>query len=193
MVAIIGKLFKAKVEEETDIMLHAFMDGKIVDFTEIEDSSFSQGVWGEGIAIEPKTGTIVSPVSGTISEVDEISGIISISTEHHVNVLIHAGIQMELHAKKISKIISETETTTNKETPILEVFAELGQHVEVGDVIMKLNLDLMKDNEIRVIVPMVVAHRENFILQMIEEKNVIEKEKGLVISGKPIAKLKEPT
>lgn len=189
---IIEKLFKGKtIEVIPDVTLCACMDGKIVDLKEIEDASFSQGVWGEGFAIEPKVGTIVSPVSGTISDVDEVFGIVSISTEQNIEVLVHAGVQMNLYAKKISSILSELEATATKEVHILEVFAEVGQHVEVGDVIMTMNLDLMRDNEIRVVIPIVVAHDGSFMMQMIEEKGIIEKEKGLVVSGKAVAKLKK--
>ena len=54
------------------------------------------------------------------------------------------------------------------------MFAEQGQHVEVGDVIMKLNLDVMNDNGISVVVPTVIAQNGDFVLQMLEEKRTIE-------------------
>jgi len=46
--------------------LDAFVTGKVVPLTEVKDEVFSTGMMGEGLAIYPAAGQIVSPVDGVI-------------------------------------------------------------------------------------------------------------------------------
>ena len=46
--------------------LDAFVTGKVVPLTEVKDEVFSTGMMGEGLAIYPVAGRIVSPVDGVI-------------------------------------------------------------------------------------------------------------------------------
>lgn len=43
--------------------------GQVIPLSDIEDEVFSSGMLGEGIAIEPSSGQVVSPVDGTVTSV----------------------------------------------------------------------------------------------------------------------------
>lgn len=44
------------------------MDGEIIPLSEVPDPVFSQKMMGDGVAIKPLNGTVVSPIEGKIVE-----------------------------------------------------------------------------------------------------------------------------
>ena len=65
----LSKLFGNKEEKVEELVLKAYMKGKVVDITEVPDPVFAQKMMGDGFAIIPEEGTLVSPVAGEIIQV----------------------------------------------------------------------------------------------------------------------------
>ncbi len=68
------------------------IEGKILPITDVPDEVFSQKMMGDGFAIEPKNGTVVSPVDGVITTVFPTKHAIGITAENGLELLIHFGI-----------------------------------------------------------------------------------------------------
>ena len=61
-----------KMAENTMIKVYAPMSGQVIPVTEVPDAMFSEKMLGDGAAILPSDGKIVSPVEGTLVNVAEI-------------------------------------------------------------------------------------------------------------------------
>lgn len=86
-------LFKGKMGfGKKEIEITAPTEGTIVPITEVNDPIFSGKVIGEGIAIKPTKGRVVSPVSGQIDTIFETGHAVSIKSDDGVEILIHVGI-----------------------------------------------------------------------------------------------------
>lgn len=70
--------------------LKAFLDGKVIPLKEVGDGVFSEGILGEGVAIEPTSQELRSPVAGTVAVLME-------GTRHAVGLRLAGGMEVLLH------------------------------------------------------------------------------------------------
>lgn len=56
-----------KTTKQRDLTVYAPLNGKAVAITEVPDEVFSEKVLGDGIAIIPEDGRVLSPVDGVIT------------------------------------------------------------------------------------------------------------------------------
>ncbi len=155
------KLFgkKEEVKENKKIIIKAPITGKVVDIKEVPDETFAQKLLGDGVGIIPeKSGNIVSPVKGTLIQLFETLHAFTVETEDGVNVLVHFGLNtVELKGHGFTKIANE------------------GDKVEVGDVIIKYDLDYLKENAPSVVTPVIILDSEEYTkIDVIIDKNVAE-------------------
>lgn len=69
------------------------MTGTIVPITKVPDAVFAQGLMGDGFAMEPSEGEVVSPVAGRVLNVfPSRHGVVLVSGEGH-EILIHVGME----------------------------------------------------------------------------------------------------
>lgn len=97
--------------------LKAMVNGEVIPVTEVKDDVFSSCMLGNGIAIHPADGTVVSPVSGEISvTMDGSNHAISIKVAPGFDLLIHIGLDtVSLNGKGFTSHVS------------------MGQKVKAGD------------------------------------------------------------
>jgi PTS system, glucose subfamily, IIA component len=110
------------------ISLVAPVDGKLMQLSQVKDPVFSQGLMGQGFAIEPTDGNIVSPVSGTVTLVSETKHAFGIKTKDGADILIHLGIDtVELKGQPFTVSIKQ------------------GDQVTVGQEVVKMDLKMVTD------------------------------------------------
>ncbi len=68
------------------------LTGKVIPLKNVKDDAFAQGALGNGIAIIPSEGKVVSPVDGTISVLFPTLHAIGITSDSGVELLIHIGL-----------------------------------------------------------------------------------------------------
>ena len=68
------------------------LSGKVIALSEVPDEVFSQKVLGDGAAIIPEDGKIVSPVDGEISTVSEKLHAYGFTSDDGLEILVHVGI-----------------------------------------------------------------------------------------------------
>ena len=84
-------------------------------------SVFSQGVMGDGYAVNPTAGTIVAPVAGTIALIQDTLHAFMLRTENGGEVLVHIGIDtVELGGEGFTKIANVGDKV-EAGAPIIEV------------------------------------------------------------------------
>ncbi len=119
------------------------MKGKILDLTEVPDALFAEKMIGDGFAVEPSEGYVVSPVTGEIAHIFETNHALAIITESGLEVLIHIGIDtVKMEGRGFTRL------------------SEIGQKVEKGTPLMKFDLELVKKEAKSSITEVVVTNMD---------------------------------
>ena len=114
--------FKGLTEE-----VYSVADGQVVALEQVKDPVFAQKMMGDGFAVEPANGNIVSPVSGTVSSIFPTKHALGIVTEAGLEVLVHIGLDtVSLEGKPFTVHVAE------------------GQKVEAGDLLVTADLDAIR-------------------------------------------------
>ncbi|MDQ3785361.1 MAG: PTS glucose transporter subunit IIA [Actinomycetota bacterium] len=113
--------------------------GKVVPLEEVADDVFSQRIMGDGVAVLPREGRVVAPIAGTVGKLFEGGHGFAIETPDGLQVLVHVGLET-VHLK------GEGFTVTVAE----------GDEVAVGDEIVTVDLDRMRELGIDMVSPVVV-------------------------------------
>ncbi|MRX70947.1 PTS glucose transporter subunit IIA [Bacillus lacus] len=135
------KLFGKKEEVITEEAVFAPLTGRMMNLEEVPDPVFSQKMMGDGVAIEPSEGTIVSPVDGEIIQLFHTKHAIGIKSQTGMELLIHIGLET---------------VTMNGEG--FEAHVKEGDKVKVGDTLITCDLDLIKEKASSTITPIVVTN-----------------------------------
>lgn len=114
--------FKGLTEE-----VYSVADGQVVALEQVKDPVFAQKMMGDGFAVEPANGNIVSPVSGTVSSIFPTKHALGIVTEAGLEVLVHIGLDtVSLEGKPFTVHVAE------------------GQKVVAGDLLVTADLDAIR-------------------------------------------------
>lgn len=114
--------FKGLTEE-----VYSVADGQVVALEQVKDPVFAQKMMGDGFAVEPANGNIVSPVSGTVSSIFPTKHALGIVTESGLEVLVHIGLDtVSLEGKPFTVHVAE------------------GQKVAAGDLLVTADLDAIR-------------------------------------------------
>lgn len=132
---------QAAVTVESDLDFIAPIDGKIIALTEVPDDVFSKKLMGDGFAIEPANGQIVSPVSGTVTTVFPTKHAIGITADNGLEILIHVGID-----------------TVNLQGEGFTSLVEQGAKVKAGDALLKVDFASIKSKVPSIITPVIFTN-----------------------------------
>ncbi|MFI8688574.1 glucose-specific PTS transporter subunit IIBC [Rossellomorea sp. NPDC077527] len=115
--------------------------GEIKDITEVPDQVFSGKMMGDGFAIVPTEGTIVSPITGKVVNVFPTKHAIGLESKAGREVLIHVGIDtVKLEGKGFEALVKE------------------GDQVEAGQPLLEVDLDYIKENAPSIMTPIVFTN-----------------------------------
>lgn len=107
--------------------VYSVADGQVVALEQVKDPVFAQKMMGDGFAVEPANGNIVSPVSGTVSSIFPTKHALGIVTEAGLEVLVHIGLDtVSLEGKPFTVHVAE------------------GQKVAAGDLLVTADLDAIR-------------------------------------------------
>ena len=114
--------FKGLTEE-----VYSVADGQVIALEQVKDPVFAQKMMGDGFAVEPANGNIVSPVSGTVSSIFPTKHALGLVTEAGLEVLVHIGLDtVSLEGKPFTVHVAE------------------GQKVVAGDLLVTADLDAIR-------------------------------------------------
>ena len=83
----------ANDKEESETQLTAFLDGHVIPLQDVNDGVFSAGIVGEGLAIEPASETLLSPVSARVTvTMDDSRHAIGLTLANGMEILLHIGL-----------------------------------------------------------------------------------------------------
>lgn len=155
-------LLEGAEPEAKKFQIGAPLAGKAVPLTEVPDAVFSTGMIGQGAAIQPTDGQVVSPVDGVVTTVFPTKHAIGIKATNGMEILIHLGID-----------------TVKLDGKPFETKVAVDEQVKVGDLLATADWQMVADAGLATVTPVVVT---NFA----EYTNVGMITKGMVEKNTPI-------
>ncbi|MFS0657173.1 PTS glucose transporter subunit IIA [Bacillus sp. 179-C3.3 HS] len=154
------------VKEET---IYSPADGELMDMTDVPDPVFSQKMMGDGVAVKPSNGVIVSPVEGEIIQLFHTKHAIGIRTLSGLELLIHIGLEtVGLNGEGFESHIKE------------------GDKVKVGDPLITFDLDFIAEKAASTVTPIVIMNGDIIERLDKEPKGTVEKQISKLFTVKVI-------
>ncbi|MFD1849773.1 glucose-specific PTS transporter subunit IIBC [Oceanobacillus bengalensis] len=129
------------VSTDSNESIFAPMKGEIISITEVPDEVFAGKMMGDGFAIKPSDGTVVSPVNGKIINIFPTKHAIGIQSEGGKEILIHVGLD-----------------TVNLKGEGFETLINEGDTVEAGQPLLKADLDYIEKHAKSTVTPVVFTN-----------------------------------
>lgn len=108
--------------------VHSVADGQVIKIEDVKDPVFSQKMMGDGFAVEPENGKIVSPVAGKVASIFPTKHALGLVTDNGLEVLVHIGLD-----------------TVSLEGKPFEVKVTEGQTVAAGDLLVEADLAAIRE------------------------------------------------
>ena len=145
---IVGKkkLTVPTKQEEKDFI--SPMQGRLMPLTEVEDQVFSQGLMGDGFAVELKDGQVLAPFSGEVVMTFPTKHAYGLRREDGLEVLIHIGMD-----------------TVQLNGEGFESYVQQGDHVVQGQVLAKVDIDHVLSQGKSVVSPVVFTSGQHIECQ----------------------------
>ena len=134
------KLFGKKTDD-----FYAPMAGKAVPITEVPDPTFSEGMLGNGIAIEPAEGKVYAPCDATVDMMFSTGHAVSLVADFGAEILIHVGLE-----------------TVGLEGKPFTIHVANGDKVKKGQLMIEVDLEAVKAAGLPTITPMVICNTDNY-------------------------------
>lgn len=134
--------------------------GKMMVLSEVEDKVFSEGLMGDGFAVELSDGNVLAPFNGKV--------IMTFPTKHAYGLRRHDGIEVLLHIGM---------DTVELKGEGFESYVKDGQEIKVGDVICKVDLETIKANQKSVVSPVIFTSGQRIeVCKAHQNINALEEE-----------------
>ena len=152
---------KEAAETKTDepketVIISSPMTGTAADLSTAPDEAFASKMMGDGAVVTPKEGFVAAPEDGTVLFVFDTKHALGFTTDTGISMIIHVGID-----------------TVKLEGKGFDVLVEAGQHVNKGDILMKLDLEYLKANAPSVTTPVICTElKENQKIRLLNEGEV---------------------
>jgi PTS system glucose-specific IIA component len=150
-------LFKSKKDESDPIYLQP-LEGELVPLDAVPDPVFSQKMIGDGFAVNPTNGTVVSPVDGEVISVFPTKHAVSLKSKDGREILIHVGLEtVSLNGEGFTSFVSD------------------GQAVSKGQKLLEVDFESIKDKVPSIITPVIFTN-------LAEDEKVVIDELGVKIT-----------
>lgn len=164
-----GSLIEVAVDEDDNIqdsVIYSPIEGKVVQLSKVNDPMFAEGMMGNGIAIMPNEGRVVSPVNGIVTAVFETKHAIGIISNEGAEILIHIGLD-----------------TVKLGGKFFDAKVKVGNSIKVGDLLVEFDLNEVKKAGYDVITPIIITNTLKYSEINFEANNDAEiKEKDKIMN-----------
>ena len=126
------------------VMISSPVQGVAADLSTAPDEAFAGRMMGDGAVVTPTEGTVVAPEDGEVVFVFDTKHAIGFVTDSGISLLLHMGID-----------------TVKLGGEGFEVLVENGQKVKKGDVLMKMDLNYLKEHAPSITSPILCTELED--------------------------------
>jgi sugar PTS system EIIA component len=146
--------FKGKKSEvETTIMQP--LEGEIVPLDVVPDPVFSQKMIGDGFAVNPTNGTVVSPVDGEVISVFPTKHAVSVKSTDGREILIHVGLEtVSLNGEGFTSFVND------------------GERVKKGQKLLEADFEFIKEKVPSIITPVIFTNLSENEKVVIDDQGV---------------------
>lgn len=137
------KLFGKGKEVNKEIEIYAPLTGEYINIENIPDPVFAQKMMGEGFGINPTEGEVVSPIEGKVDNVFPTKHAIGLKADNGLEILVHIGLD-----------------TVQLDGQGFEILVSSGNTVQVGDPLLKFDLEYIRNNAKDVISPIIITNSD---------------------------------
>jgi glucose PTS system EIICBA or EIICB component len=117
------------------------IQGELKPLSEVPDAVFAEKMMGDGFAIVPSEGTIVSPVNGKVVSLFPTKHAIGILSDSGREILIHVGIDtVKLEGKGFEALVAQDD------------------RIEIGQPLLQVDLDYIKEHATSIITPIIFTN-----------------------------------
>ncbi|QUW22461.1 PTS transporter subunit EIIC [Sporosarcina sp. Marseille-Q4063] len=117
------------------------IQGEIKPLSEVPDAVFAEKMMGDGFAIVPSEGTIVSPVNGKVVSLFPTKHAIGILSDSGREILIHVGIDtVKLEGKGFEALVAQDD------------------RIEIGQPLLQVDLEYIKEHATSIITPIIFTN-----------------------------------
>ncbi len=136
--------------------VQAPMEGTLLPLSAVEDGIFSEGMLGQGAAVEPESGKVYAPFDGEVTMVFDTKHAIGLAGPGGVELLIHVGIDtVQLNGK------------------YYDIHVKNGDQVKAGDLLADVDLEGIRSEGYRTVTPVIVTNSDLFTdIRMAEKQQV---------------------
>lgn len=139
---------KENTEEESilkDETISCPVSGEMISIEDVNDQTFASKMIGDGIAIKPNNGYVVSPIDGKVIMVAKTGHAIGVQSYSGAQILIHIGMD-----------------TVNMDGKGFAVHVEQGQTVARGDLLVQVDLKEIEKAGYDNIIPVVITNSDDY-------------------------------
>jgi len=130
---------------QDEIIIKSPIKGEIYPITEVRDQTFKDKLLGDGIAIYPEKGRVVSPVDGTVAIIFETNHACSIVSDSGAEILIHIGLD-----------------TVNLKGQYYKSYVNNDSKVKTGDLLIEFDIEKIRAAGYDLITPIVITNTSSY-------------------------------
>ncbi len=135
--------------------IYSPLSGRVISLGSVPDPVFSDGILGDGCAVIPEDGKILSPVNGVVTSVAETSHAFGFLSEDGLEVLVHFGLE-----------------TVSLKGEGFKLHVKTGDKVTAGQLIAEADIEFIKDRGINTTTPVIVTGGADGLSLLVPEGNV---------------------
>lgn len=133
-------MMKDTAKKDAAITVTAPLSGRTVPLDQVPDPVFSEKVLGDGLAIIPENGKILSPVNGEVVSVAATRHAYGFQSDDGLELLVHVGLE-----------------TVGLQGEGFTVHVKEGDKVKVGDLVAEADLEFLKSKGLNTITPVLIC------------------------------------
>ncbi len=149
------------LKKNKEIPVYAPMNGVATALSDVPDEAFAEKMLGDGAAVLPDGGEVLSPVDGVVADVTDTKHAFCITTDDGTDLLLHIGVN-----------------TVNLKGEGFSVFVSDGDHVKAGAEIAQVDLELLKKHGLPLETPVLLTEPE--------KTEVVKTNSGTMHAGKDV-------
>lgn len=116
------------------------LTGTAVPLEEVPDPVFSQKIIGDGVAILPRDGNLVSPIDGEVVSIAETLHAYGLRSEDGIEVMVHFGLE-----------------TVALKGECFQCCVKIGDKVKTGSLLAKADLKALEEKQVNTITPVLIC------------------------------------
>ncbi|WP_366290494.1 beta-glucoside-specific PTS transporter subunit IIABC [Paenibacillus sp. AN1007] len=147
-------------------LIRSPLEGTVIPLREVEDVVFSSESMGQGAAVIPSKGQLVSPVDGVVSVTMKSAHAIAVTSNEGVEILMHIGIDtVKLKGQYFTQKVQQ------------------GDRIRQGDVLIEFDMQRIQDEGFKLTTPIVVTNSDQYrtITPLLSEGKIAVTEKLLSV------------